>query len=718
MEIFSQILKMLYRIRYWLIVIPLITTLIAIYQTRNLERIYEVNTTIYTGIASGFTIESGTEGVSRVDWNSVSNGMDNIMSIIKSKATLREVSMRLYAQHMMKGDSLVDNNYIKAENYRNVLRITPKEVRALIDKTSEQKTLENLNRYEKASPTNFVYGLFNWYHPYYSYTSLSRIQVKRIFNSDMLEISYSANDPGVAHNTLLILLEEFVKQYEFLRFGETNNVIEYFRRVLAELGKKLRMSEDSLTQYYIDKKVINYGEQTKQITALARDYDLLYYDILLKYTSSSELVRNLDEKIKEQTKMIENNTLFMNKIATISTLSEKIARLELFQRDSISTYLPVIEQYKLDLKNAEADLKSFTTRDQEMRYTKEGIAVTSFVEEWIVQLIQREKSAAELTVMEEVRRSLDDQYVYFSPVGSTIKRMERDIGFTENSYLSVLQSLNTALMRQKNLQMTAATFKPINPPLFPVSPIKNARRLIVIITFFGTIALVLGFFIILEFFDRTVRDRVRAERMIPSTVLGAFPAKSKLRYRGYNNEYQRIATNYMANSIVPYLNPKERPNIINFISTEEQTGKSTVISQLSEYWNERGIRVRIISWHENLDDKTREYILSNNLSELYDYENEDVIIVEHQSLRKSAIPVGLLREASLNLVIIRADKVWRDIDKIAFERLKEQSNNTPLMLYLTNTKREEAESFLGMLPPHTKFRTFVYKFMQFGLTSK
>ncbi len=709
---------MLYRIRYWLIFGPLLTTLIAIYQTRNLERIYEVNTTIYTGIASGFTIESGTEGATRIDWNSVTNGMDNIISIIKSKATLREVSMRLYVQHMIYGDSINDNNYIRAENYRNVYRITPKEVRALIDKSSEQKTIENLYNYEKASPTNFIYGLFNWYHPYYSYNALSRIEVRRIFNSDMLEINYSANDPGVAYNTLVLLTEEFVKQYEFLRFGETNNVIEYFRRVLADLARKLRMSEDSLTQYYIDKKVINYPEQTKQITALARDYELLYNDVLLKYTSSSELVTQLEEKIKEQTKLIENNALFVNKINTISNLSDKIARLELFHRDSLSTYLPVIEDYKSQLKVAEEDLKKFTSADRELRFTKEGIAVSTYVGEWVTEVIQREKSAAELKVMEEVKKSLDQQYVYFSPIGTTISRMEREIGFTEHSYLSVLQSLNTALMRQKNLQMTAATFKPINPPLFPISPIRTARRMIVAITFFATILIILGYFILLEFFDRTVRDKNRAERMIPSTVLGAFPGKNTLRYRGYNNEYQRIATNYLANSIVPYLNPKERPDIINFISTEEQTGKSHLINMLSEYWIERGLRVRVLSWHDNLDDRTREFILSNNLSELYDYENEDIILVEHQSLRKSAIPVGLLREASLNLVVVRADKVWRDIDKIAFERLKEQSGTVPIQLYLNNTKRDVSENFLGMLPPYTKLRTTVYKFIQFGLTSK
>ncbi len=717
MEIFSQIVKMLYRIRYWIIIVPILAGLFAIYKTRNLTRIYEVNTTVYTGIASGFTIESGLEGT-RIDWNSVNNGIDNLISIIKSRTTLREVSYRLYTQHMIYGDSVRDNNYITAENYRRLLAITPKDVKMLIDRESEERTIANLKSYERASSQNFVYGLFNWYHHHYSYNALSRIDVRRLFNSDMLEIKYSSDDPGIAYNTLVILNEEFVKQYAFLRFGETNDVIEYFRRTLAELGQKLRLSEDSLTQYYVDKKIINYEEQTKQVSSLAKEFDMTYYDILLKYTSSSVMIQNLEETIAGQAKLMEENVMFLNKLNNISFLSEQIARIELFNRDTVAARTAVLENYKERLKDAERELRDFTAELSGRRYTKEGISTTSFIEQWVNELITKEKSTSELRVMEDVRKSLEDQYVYFAPIGSILKRMEREIGFTEQSYLSVQQSLNAALMRQKNLQMTSATLKPLNPPLFPISPIPTARRAIVIGSFVGAIILIIGFFTIIEIFDRTVRDKSRAERLIKATVLGAFPRKNTIRYRAFNQEYRRVATNYLANAVIPYLNPKERPDIINFISTEEQTGKSTLISHLEEYWSERGLRVRVVSWHDGITNDNRDYILSNNLSELYDYENEDIILVEHKSLRVSAIPVGLLREASVNLLVVRADKVWRDIDNISFERLREQTKNTPVLVYLTNTKREVSENFLGMLPPSTWLRRVVYKFVQFGLTSK
>ena len=57
----------------------------------------------------------------------------------------------------------------------------------------------------------------------------------------MSEIAYSANDPGIAYNTLEILNEEFVKQYHELRYEGYPHF--YYKTELelslAETGKKL-----------------------------------------------------------------------------------------------------------------------------------------------------------------------------------------------------------------------------------------------------------------------------------------------------------------------------------------------------------------------------------------------------------------------------------------------------------------------------------------------
>lgn len=253
--------RFLYRIKWWLILAPTVVALAVFFKMGAQPRNYKSMTTVYTGIVSGYDITT-TEGT-RQDWNIINNAMDNLINIILSQSTLKNVSMRLYAQGLTHLDPDNDNQYLTARTSRYLLNRTPKEVMDLVDRTSEEKTLENLRRFEEADHDNHVYGMFHWNPPYYSYQALSQIKVKRVTSSDMLEISYENDDPYIVYNTLVILNDEFVKQYRDLRFGETNNVIAYFESELARVGKNLRELEDSLRDYNVEHKVINYDEQTK-----------------------------------------------------------------------------------------------------------------------------------------------------------------------------------------------------------------------------------------------------------------------------------------------------------------------------------------------------------------------------------------------------------------------------------------------------------------------
>lgn len=152
----------------------------------------------------------------------------------------------------------------------------------------------------------------------------------------MLEVSYSADDPGIAYNTLVILNDEFVKQYKELRFGETNNVIKYFEDELAKTKYMLRSVEDSLTDYNVEKRVINYDEQTKHIAALSRDFELRYESILLEHNSSEKLLKSLENRIEEHIKQLKNNSLFNDKLRAITDLTTKIATIEAFNTDTMS----------------------------------------------------------------------------------------------------------------------------------------------------------------------------------------------------------------------------------------------------------------------------------------------------------------------------------------------------------------------------------------------
>ena len=116
MDIFRYIVRFLYRIRWYLAILPLIALVIAWFLTKDMERQYDTNTTIYTGMITGYNIEGGS-GIA--GGNSQTN-INNLMLIITTDNTLHEVSLRLFARCMMYGNENKDNNYISAEHFKQL----------------------------------------------------------------------------------------------------------------------------------------------------------------------------------------------------------------------------------------------------------------------------------------------------------------------------------------------------------------------------------------------------------------------------------------------------------------------------------------------------------------------------------------------------------------------------------------------------------------------
>lgn len=711
MDLVRYLFSFLYRIRYWLLIIPIIITGIVFLCTRNQNVFYQVKTSIYTGVISGQN--TLLENLDPQTSNAQSTMLENLVNIMTSSETLKKVSIRLYAQNMINGDINKDNNYIKAETFKELMASTPKDVLALIDKNSEEKTVQNLLAYEKTDPHNFVYGLFNWNHPHYSYGALSAIEVKRVGTSDILEVSYQANDPGIAYNTLKILNEEFVHQYEKLKFGGTDDIINFFEKELQRVSSQLKVSEDSLTMYNVEKKVINYGEQTKQIAAMTRDFSLEYEQNQRDYSASKAAVEALEKRIGNNAQLIKSNAEFISKLNNISDLTTRITEIETLENDSIHTAKNAVNTYKNQLKSAKSDFINFSESFYQQKYSKEGYPSEEIIEEWLSELLKLEQAEAQKKILEEWKNDLDKEYSYYSPIGATLKRKEREINFTETSYLAILKGLHDAILRQKSMQMTTSTLKVLNPPTFPLMPVPTKRKMVLLAAFFASFIFVLGYFLLLEFLDQTLRDPVRTVRITSGKVLGTFPRPSSLKYRAYDESCNRIAAKYLGNTIANYFT-SHTPKIINLLSMEKQEGKSYIAQHLIDNWTAQGLTVKHLNWETDFSAESKKFILAKSLKDIYQYHKEDIIIVEYPCLKENFIPGNLLQEAVINLCITKANRTWKDTDRILFDKLLPLTGSSPLFICLNYAAREIVESYTGVLPPYARIKTLGYRLTHFG----
>ena len=716
MDYILYLFRSLYHKLVWIILGALLIAVLVYFKTANMRGNYNVETTLYTGVVSGYGIEANNVGV---NWAIAQNAIDNLINIIQSESTLKRVSMRLFARILVKGSPNKDQNSITASSYRYTydhMKNSPhgKELIALIDKTSEEKTMENFNRYEKADVNNYVYGLFYYQHPYYSRAALKKIQVTRLGNSDLLRINYSSGDPGITYNTIEILMKEFVNEYRILRYGETDKVIEYFRSELNRIGSELTKHEDDLTKYNVDNRIINYYDETKEIAAINKEFELREQTVLFAYNSSKAMLEELEHQMDNNTRQAITNLNLVDKLREASGLTGKITEMETVSVNNIKDEKQ-LKEYKDLLNKTRKELSQISDQYVGDKYTKTGIARTNIVEQWLDQTLAYEKAKAELDIVKKSRIDLNEKYQFYAPVGTTIKRKERVISFSEQSYLTNLASYNEALMRKKNLEMTSAALKVLNPPAYPISPEGSNRRKIVYMAFLGTFLLLAGFFVLIELIDRTLRDSRRTRKLTGCPILGDFP--DKRRSTPYSTTYDNSATRYLSSAILRFFTKRKEgaPYILNMLSMEEGCGKSYVSESIETYWKKLELNVRKLTDGVDFYSNSPDFQLANSILELYTPGDEDILIVEYPAMSESNVPTPLLREAQLNLMVVSAKYGWKTTDKILLQKLEAQLCTKPY-LCLNRAPKYDIENYTGMLPPYTPLRKVMYLLSQLALT--
>ena len=718
MDLFRYIVRFLYKIRWYLIILPLIALVVAWFSTRHMERVYNTNSTIYTGMITAYNIEGsvGTAG------GQSQTNITNLILLITTDATIHEVSLRLFARCMMYGNPNKDNNYISSEHFRQLSNSVPAEVKALINHNSENATYANLKAYEKPSADNFIFGLTN-YHPWFGINNITaRLKVIQLNRSDIIDIGYSANDAGIAYNTLDILNEVFARQYAQLRYGETNNVIKFFEREVARLYRILTNAEDDLIRYNVEKRIINYGEQTKVLANMDGSQKTSDNTLLIDKTTTRALMDYLERQLGDRAKIIKANKEFTNQVTDISRIQSRISNLRLMSSEGggsgVESQLELAKAESM-LQDATANVRSLVKDIEAGTYSTEGgVKANEMIDKWLEQVLLLEKTKAHESAQDIMRQKLDKEILYYAPIGATIARKDRHISFIEGNYMEMLKALNAARLRQKNLQMTTATLRVLNPPMFPMNAQPTNRIMILLGAFMLTFVFTAMYFFIIELLDRTLRDRMRSERITKIPVMGCFPKESTLRYRRFNKTIADMALRNLSKTLLPHFKEGQQ-NVLNLLSTDAANGKSYIAQELENYWISIGLQVRRLTYDEDFLAEDSRFIMANDIKDICpDILPNEIAIIEYPNLDDNSIPSGLLNMGTINMIVTRANRTWKDVDQKALKELQSQlKDQNSLFMYLTECQRYAVEEFVGQLPPYTKFSNFVYRISQMGLTA-
>lgn len=720
-----------------LLLIPIVLASLVFYLTQDQPKVYISKARVYTGIASGSTIELDI----KLDFRANNTAYDNLLNLIRARTTIETVGLKLFALHMSLDSANV--KVISEEKYEALMEIVPDEVKAIAVKGDIEKTFINFQKLKDSNHTNFIYELINLIHPDYSVEKIvSRIKVRRIMSSDFVDIEFESEDPAICQSTLLILSEVFVKLNAEIKVNQSDAVVKHFQGQLNTSIKELRSAEEALLAFNRTHNIINYYEQTRHIASEKENFELEYQKIQMEHYGAKAVLKTLESKIKSHEKkrfssqeimMLRNEMADINFEISIKSLGVEADSTTRIQN---AKEVKLLEKKAIELKN---NLTDQVNQLYATDYDVNTLASTDILTDWLDNTIVYERSKAQLKAMDIKRLEIEKAYQLFSPLGATIKRLERKINIAEQAYLELLHSLGLAKLRQQNVELKS-NLKLIEVPFFPINPEPSKRMMLVIVAGMAGFVLVTFTVLILEFLDGNLNTALRAEDKIGLLVSSIFPI--------INEKSKKIDFDYLKNKAVNAISrniilnqfrkeKKDLPVVNMFFSTQDSEGKTFICEHLITKLCELDYKTLHVTYdkhdfnltepyYQRLNYEVSDYLYKISSIEEFDFDNRikdftfyDFIILELPSIIRNPFPVKLASIMDYVFLITRANRAWEDADKNALTLFNEATTGPKPSVILNGVKVLEMETVVGEIPKkRTIIRKWIKQIVQFKFFTK
>ena len=726
-----------------LLLVPLVLGASSFYFARDLLVVYSSDTTIYTGIASGYSLT----GNASADFNATNNAFDNLVNLITARSTKQEVLCRLLAQDLW--DTRRHPDYLSLYRYEDLREYLPATQRQQLTGPTPEVTLENVRTMaEKGSP-NAVRKLLDSKNATYSLYALKKLTATHMGSSDLIKLEFESHEPELCRNTLSLVTQVFLAQSKNLRESQTTSVIAYYEAELKRAKTRLDKAEAENLAFNRNNNIINYDAQSHNVATEKEALATQLTETNQQYAGAQAALQAVNRKLGSQQAALLSSRAVIEQRQKLSRLNASLADQQLFgQQDAGGT--AEARRLQAEADNAARAIQNNVNTYYQQSTTPAGVPNKELLGEWVQNMVLVESNRAKLGVMNRRREDFEREYQRMAPLGATLKRIAREIELAEKAYLEVLASLNASKATKQNTQLTA-NLKIVDSPNLPTQPKSNPLLLLVLLSTIGGLVLTAGTVVGLGLLDHTLQTPEKTSQQTGLPVAGlvlANPAAPALRQQ----MLQQRSLEQLARFLLLKANTAVRPGpfLVGIGSVQAGEGKTMLCQALAAQCHRMGISVLVIypagadsgpadeaptlfypaetaavhGWSleqllvhaapRPINGQATSLALhpaDNHLAEVPSRPLEQLlahatpqptagqaapklVLVEFPALREAALPVGLLRKLGQVLLTVRATRAWRPADRQAVDQLR-AATSAPIEVVLTNVTQAHAEAALS-----------------------
>jgi uncharacterized protein involved in exopolysaccharide biosynthesis len=686
-------------LQHWLFILllPVATAGSVYFFSRFQPKIYQSETTLYTGITTGYKIVGAADPSGR-DLEATRNAFDNLIGLITSREVSEEVCLRLLAWQFLNeaqtpvvpsaggypGASLLrllDRRLSGSQESPYNQLLTPSLKNSLRGATLAE-TMARLAAYYQSSTTNEVYRLLHSKDPSFSKDALGRLVVSRLQNSDMLQLEYTASSPVVCQQTLKLLTEVVLRKNRELFAGQGEAVARYFEQATRQAQARLQAAEQRQRAFEEQHAVVDYERQLsvrlneRQATAAAyNDLQMRYMGVVaagrsLENTLASQGIRNLQS---QEIIGLRNRLAALNSQAGEITLLKSqpdalaAARLATLRQQAAQVAAKIGEKVRSYASKAPTD-QTLVAKDLLATYTK--------------NTLRAEDLRSQLGLMRRQKDLAASRYRELVPLGVEITQIRREVAVAEKAYASQAEGLKKSKLQQQNSAL-ATQLRVVDQPYLPSEPANDKTLVLVLAGLVAMLLLMTTLVATTGLLDKSLLNPMQAAKSTSFAVAGVVPEIT-----GMQEDYAlaQRAEDHMARQLLLQFHrqPKaSRAYLIGVLSSQYGEGKTSVACNLAASLNEMGIRTLSLFPDDHRfqlipNDDTRFYsplqglVPGVTVAELAGKEiyPDEVVIIEFPAVSENVYPASVLRDLNLILVAVRAERTWQPADRAIFDRIQ------------------------------------------------
>ena len=327
---------------------------------------------------------------------------------------------------------------------------------------------------------------------------LNKLKVTRPPNTYLLLISYRSPQPRLAADVANAVAHSYVEHTYSIRFKSSASLADFMEKQLEELKAKMERSSAALAQFERELNVINPEEKTSILSARLLQLNT-------EYTNAQT-----DRVRKESAwKSVESGTLEAAQVSTqgenLKTLSGKLDEARQKFADAQTHYGPNHPEYR----------KAAVQVDEIER-----------------QLVQSRKNAAQ-RVEVEYHESLSRESMLQKAVAETktefdrlnarsfeYQALKREADADKSLYEELVRKIKEAGI---NAGFQNSSIRIADPARAAVKPVFPNMKLNVLLAFLFSTLLAVGFAILTDLLDSSVRDPEQVHTLFQTDVLGSLP---------------------------------------------------------------------------------------------------------------------------------------------------------------------------------------------------